>query len=146
MQREKHYKDPKIDAAATELGGYRVRRRAIELMKQRLEECCEKCFYETGTNFNQTKVKGGRYTNKTADLAIMWADLETQIEKEMEQAERDLLRISLKLNKLSDVQANVLNFYYLKGQSLLRIATTMDYSYDGIRDLKHSALKKYAQI
>lgn len=144
-QRERRYKDDKLNRAAAELWNYRRRQREISEMQCTLDEYKER--YEVGAvRYDKISVQGGERKDKLADIAIMWADLDTEVRKRQAEAERELWAIREKLKRLSSMQSRVLELYYIKGFSVNRIARSLDYSAEWVKTTKFTALKKYARL
>lgn len=142
-QRERHYKDPKLNAAAEELWSYRERQFAIRRLKAKSEELRDR--YSVGaTAYDGIRVQGGARHDKLVKIAVEWADLQNEILERTREAEHFLWEIESRLRTLRSNQRQVLDLYYIKGYSVIKIAEMMNYSENGIRRLKFNGLKSYA--
>ena len=74
------------------------------------------------------------------------ADLQTQILKSVNEEEDVLHNIELRLWTLRRTQRQVLELYYIKGYSVVKIADMLGYSDEGIKTIKYQALKAYAYV
>lgn len=144
MQRTRRYSDPKLNAAVEELSAYRDRQRRIEELTEKLREYEEAYAEIKAIAYDVERVDGGERRDKAAETACKWADLDVEIRQLKADNERELWYVKERLSRLTSTKARVLELYYIKGFSLLRVAQIMDYSYYGIKDLKFSALKNYA--
>lgn len=144
-QRERRYKDPKLNAAADELWSYRQRQFEIKRIKAKTEEYRDR--YSVGAVcFDGVRVNGGVRHDKLVETAVIWADLETELKHMIAEAEKSLWEIYAKLNKLRLTYQQVLELYYIKGYSVMKIAEMMDYSEQWVRLTKFNALKEYAYV
>ena len=142
-QRERHYKDPKLNAAADELWGYRQKQFEIRRLKAKSEELRDR--YSVGaTAYDGIRVQGGARHDKLVKIAVEWADLQNEILERTREAEHSLWEIESKLQTLRYSQRQVLELYYIKGYSVIKIAEMMNYSEIGVRKIKHNGLKSYA--
>lgn len=144
MQRTRRYSDPKLNVAAEELSGYRERLRHIEELAEKLREYEETYSEIKAVAYDMERVSGGERRNQLVEIACQWADLDVEIKKLRAENERQLWYIKERLSGLSTNKYRVLELYYIKGFSLMKIAQIMNYSFDGIKYLKFSALKAYA--
>lgn len=143
MQRERHYKDPKLNAAAEELWSYRQKQFEIRRLKAKSEELRDR--YSVGaTTYDGIRVQGGARHDKLVKIAVEWADLQNEILERTREAEHFLWEIESRLRTLRYSQRQVLELYYIKGYSVIKIAEMMNYSENGIRRLKFNGLKSYA--
>lgn len=143
MQRERHYKDPKLNAAAEELWSYRQKQFEIRRLKAKSEELRDR--YSVGaTTYDGIRVQGGARHDKHVKIAVEWADLQNEILERTREAEHFLWEIESRLRTLRYSQRQVLELYYIKGYSVIKIAEMMNYSENGIRRLKFNGLKSYA--
>lgn len=142
-QRERHYKDPKLNAAADELWSYRQKQFEIRRLKAKSEELRDR--YSVGaTAYDGIRVQGGVRHDKLVKIAVEWADLQNEILERTREAEHFLWEIESKLQTLRYSQRQVLELYYIKGYSVIKIAEMLNYSENGIRRLKFNGLKSYA--
>lgn len=142
-QRERHYKDPKLNAAADELWSYRQKQFEIRRLKAKSEELRDR--YSVGaTAYDGIRVQGGVRHDKLVKIAVEWADLQNEILERTREAEHFLWEIESKLQTLRYSQRQVLELYYIKGYSVIKIAEMMNYSEIGVRKIKHNGLKSYA--
>lgn len=142
-QRERHYKDPKLNAAAEELWSYRQKQFEIRRLKAKSEELRDR--YSVGaTAYDGIRVQGGVRHDKLVKIAVEWADLQNEILERTREAEHFLWEIEGKLQTLRSNQRQVLDLYYIKGYSVIKIAEMMNYSEIGVRKIKHNGLKSYA--
>lgn len=143
IQRERHYKDPKLNAAADELWSYRQRQFEIRRLKAKSEELRDR--YSVGaTAYDGIRVQGGARHDKLVKIAVEWADLQNEILERTREAEHFLWEIESRLNALRTVQRQVLELYYIKGYSVIKIADMLGYSEIGVRKIKYNGLKSYA--
>lgn len=143
IQRERHYKDPRLNAAAEELWSYRQKQFEIRRLKAKSEELRDR--YSVGaTAYDGIRVQGGARHDKLVKIAVEWADLQNEILERTREAEHFLWEIESRLRTLRSNQRQVLDLYYIKGYSVIKIAEMMNYSENGIRRLKFNGLKSYA--
>lgn len=143
IQRERHYKDPKLNAAAEELWSYRQKQFEIRRLKEKCEEYRDR--YSVGAVcFDGIRVDGGTVRDKLVETAVIWADLETKLGNMIAKAEKTFWEIQDKLQRLRFPHAQVLELYYIKGYSVVQIAEMMNYSEQWVRLAKYKALNAYA--
>ena len=143
IQRERQYKDPKLNAAAEELWSYRQKQFEIRRLKAKSEELRDR--YSVGaTTYDGIRVQGGARHDKLVKIAVEWADLQNEILARTAEAEHALWEIESRLRTLRYNQRQVLELYYIKGYSVIKIAEMLNYSENGIRRLKFNGLKSYA--
>ena len=143
MQRERHYKDDKLNAAADELWSYRERQFAIRRLQCRSKELEDR--YEVGSSaYDGVRVKGGVQKDKLVEIAVAWADLQAEIARKVREAEHALWEIEERLKSLTSPQRQVLELYYIKGYSVVKIAQMMNYSEQWVRLTKYNGLNAYA--
>lgn len=143
MQRERHYKDDKLNAAAEELWSYRERQFAIRRLQCQSKELEDR--YEVGSSaYDGVRVKGGVQKDKLVEIAVAWADLQAEIARKVREAEHELWEIEARLKSLTSPQRQVLELYYIKGYSVVKIAQMMNYSEQWVRLTKHNGLNAYA--
>lgn len=143
IQRERHYKDPKLNAAADELWSYRQRQFEIKRLQAKSEELRDR--YSVGaTAYDGIRVQGGARHDKLVKIAVEWADLQNEILERTREAEHFLWEIESRLRTLRYNQRQVLELYYIKGYSVIKIAEMLNYSEIGVRKIKHNGLKSYA--
>lgn len=143
IQRERQYKDPRLNAAAEELWSYRQKQFEIRRLKAKSEELRDR--YSVGaTAYDGIRVQGGARHDKLVRIAVEWADLQNEILERTREAEHSLWEIESRLRTLRSNQRQVLELYYIKGYSVIKIAEMMNYSENGIRRLKFNGLKSYA--
>ena len=145
VQRERRYKDARLNAAADELWSYRQRQFEIRRLQVRAEELRDR--YSIGaTAYDGVRVQGGSKKDQLVEIIAAWADLQTQILKRVDEAEDILHNIELRLWTLRRTQRQVLELYYIKGYSVVKIADMLGYSDEGIKTIKYQALKAYAYV
>lgn len=143
MQRERHYKDDKLNAAADELWSYRERQFAIRRLQSQSKELEDR--YEVGASaYDGVRVKGGVQKDKLVEIALAWADLQSEIARKVREAEHELWEIEVRLKRLTSPQRQVLELYYIKGYSVVKIAQMMNYSEQWVRLTKYNGLNAYA--
>lgn len=143
MQRERHYKDDRLNAAADELWSYRQKQFEIRRLKAKSEELRDR--YSVGaTTYDGIRVQGGARHDKLVQIAVEWADLQNEILERTREAEHFLWEIESRLRTLRYSQRQVLELYYIKGYSVIKIAEMLNYSEIGVRKIKHNGLKSYA--
>lgn len=143
IQRERRYKDDKLNAAADELWSYRQRQFEIKRLQAKSEELRDR--YSVGAiAYDGIRVQGGARHDKLVKIAVEWADLQNEILERTREAEHFLWEIESKLQTLRYSQRHVLELYYIKGYSVIKIAEMLNYSENGIRRLKFNGLKSYA--
>lgn len=143
VQRERRYKDDRLNAAAEELWSYRQRQFEIRRLKAKSEELRDR--YSVGaTAYDGIRVQGGARHDKLVKIAVEWADLQNEILERTREAEHSLWEIESKLQTLRYSQRQVLELYYIKGYSVIKIAEMLNYSEIGVRKIKHNGLKSYA--
>ncbi len=96
--------------------------------------------------YDQLKVQGGKQYDKLVQIACDWADMTVLLEEKKLESERTLWYLKEKLNKLDRTSAKVLEYYYIDGYEVIKIAQIMNYAYCWILELKHKALEKYSKI
>lgn len=143
MQRERHYKDDKLNAAADELWSYRERQFSIKHLKDRIKELKDFCDVNASA-YDGVRVKGGVQKNKLVAIAIEWADLQAEIARKVREAEHELWEIEARLKSLTSPQRQVLELYYIKGYSVVKISQMMNYSEQWVRLTKYNGLNAYA--
>lgn len=143
VQRERRYKDDRLNAAADELWSYRQKQFEIRRLKAKSEELRDR--YSVGaTAYDGIRVQGGARHDKLVKIAVEWADLQNEILERTREAEHFLWEIESRLNALRTVQRQVLELYYIKGYSVIKIAEMMNYSEQWVRWAKYKALNAYA--
>lgn len=143
IQRERQYKDPRLNAAAEELWSYRQKQFEIRRLKAKSEELRDR--YSVGaTTYDGIRVQGGARQDKLVKIAVEWADLQNEILERTREAEHFLWEIESRLRTLRYSQRQVLELYYIKGYSVIKIAEMLNYSEIGVRKIKHNGLKSYA--
>lgn len=143
VQRERRYKDDRLNAAADELWSYRERQFEIKRLQAKSEELRDR--YSVGaTTYDGIRVQGGARHDKLVQIAVEWADLQGEIMARTAEAEHALWEIESRLRTLRYNQRQVLELYYIKGYSVIKIAEMLNYSENGIRRLKFNGLKSYA--
>ena len=143
VQRERRYKDDRLNAAAEELWSYRQRQFEIRRLKAKSEELRDR--YSVGaTAYDGIRVQGGARHDKLVKIAVEGADLQNEILERTREAEHSLWEIESKLQTLRYSQRQVLELYYIKGYSVIKIAEMLNYSEIGVRKIKHNGLKSYA--
>lgn len=143
VQRERRYKDDRLNAAAEELWSYRQRQFEIRRLKAKSEELRDR--YSVGaTAYDGIRVQGGARHDKLVKIAVEWADLQNEILERTREAEHFLWEIESRLRTLRYSQRQVLELYYIKGYSVIKIAEMLNYSEIGVRKIKHNGLKSYA--
>lgn len=143
MQRERHYKDDRLNAAADELWSYRQKQFEIRRLKAKSEELRDR--YSIGaTAYDGIRVQGGARHDKLVKIAVEWVDLQNEILERTREAEHFLWEIESRLRTLRYSQRQVLELYYIKGYSVIKIAEMLNYSEIGVRKIKHNGLKSYA--
>ena len=143
MQRERHYKDDKLNAAADELWSYRERQFAIRRLQSQSKELEDR--YEVGASaYDGVRVKGGVQKDKLVEIALAWADLQSEIARKVREAEHELWEIETRLKQLTSPQRQVLELYYIKGYSVIKIAQMMNYSDRWVKSVKYEGLAAYA--
>lgn len=143
MQRERHYKDDRLNAAADELWSYRQKQFEIKRLHAKSEELRDR--YSVGaTAYDGIRVQGGARKDKLVQIAVEWADLQNEILERTREAEHFLWEIESRLRTLRYSQRQVLELYYINGYSVIKIAEMLNYSEIGVRKIKHNGLKSYA--
>ena len=143
IQRERRYKDDKLNAAADELWSYRERQFAIRRLQCRSKELEDR--YEVGSSaYDGVRVKGGVQKDKLVEIAVEWADLQAEIARRVREAEHTLWEIEERLKRLTSPQRQVLELYYIKGYSVVKIAQMMHYSDRWVKAVKYEGLAAYA--
>ena len=143
VQRERRYKDDRLNAAADELWSYRQKQFEIKRLQAKSEELRDR--YSVGaTAYDGVRVQGGSKKDQLVEIAVAWADLENEIVKRTTEAQHALWEIEARLRTLRYNQRQVLELYYIKGYSVVKIADMLNYSENGIRRLKFNGLKSYA--
>lgn len=144
MQKEKRYKDARLNFAVDELTQYRELQRRIEFFKKRRKNYEEEYTALKAVAYDGIRVDGGEYRNKVESVAIKWEDLNAEIAQMQLDSEHQFIYIQVKLNALTALHREVLWSYYIECRSLIDVARNMGYSFEGIKRLKLKALKKYA--
>ena len=91
-------------------------------------------------------MQGGVRKDKLVKIAVEWADLQNEILERTREAEHFLWEIESRLRALRSNQRQVLELYYIKGYSVVKIADMLGYSDEGIKTIKYQALKAYAYV
>lgn len=146
MHRERKYRDERLNKAAEELCMYTDIKKRIEFYSEKLVESRERHSSVSAVRFDGVKVAGGKYRDKMAEVAAQWAELDAEINRLKVNAEQKLFFIMGKLENLSVMQRRVLELYYIKGYSIVKIARVLNYSEEWVKATKSAALKKYAAI
>lgn len=146
MQKEKKYKDARLNFAVDELTQYRELQRRIEFFKKRRKDYEEQYTALKAVAYDGIRVDGGEYRNMIEEVAIKWEDLNSEIAQMQLDSEHQFICIQVRLNSLNAIHREVLWAYYIECKALIDIAKEMGYSFEGIRKLKLKALKKYANI
>lgn len=144
MQKEKRYKDARLNFAVDELTQYRELQRRIEFFKKKRKDYKEQYTALKSVVYDEIRVDGGEYRNKVENVAIKWEDLNSEIAQMQLDSEHQFIYIQVKLNALTALHREVLWSYYVECKALIDVAREMGYSFEGIRKLKLKALKKYA--
>lgn len=144
MQKEKRYKDARLNFAVDELTQYRELQRRIEFFKKKRKDYEEQYTALKSVVYDEIRVDGGEYRNKVENVAIKWEDLNSEIAQMQLDSEHQFIYIQVKLNALTALHREVLWSYYVECKALIDVAREMGYSFEGIRKLKLKALKKYA--
>ena len=145
IQRERRYKDDKLNAAADELWSYRERQFAIRRLQCQSKELEDFCDVNASAYYG-VRVQGGVRKDKLAEIALEWVDLQAEIARKVREAEHELWKIEERLKSLTSPQRQVLELYYIKGYSVVKIADMLGYSDEGIKTIKYQALKAYAYV
>lgn len=143
MQRERHYKDDKLNAAADELWSYRERQLSIKHLKDRIKELEDFCDVNASA-YDGVRVQGGVQKDKLVAIALEWVDLKAEIARKVREAEHELWEIEERLKRLTSPQRQVLELYYIKGYSVVKIAQMMHYSDRWVKAVKYEGLAAYA--
>lgn len=144
-QRERKYKDAKLNAAAEELWSYRQRQFEIARIRDKCEEYRER--YSVGAlRYDGIRVSGGELHNRLVETAVIWADLDSKLNNMIAKAEYELWKIYEKMQGLTSGAAKVLELYYIKGYSVIKVAEIMNYSEQWVRLTKFNALKAYSNL
>lgn len=143
VQRERRYKDDRLNAAADELWSYRQRQFEIKRLQAKAEELRD-WYSVSAPSYGGICVQGGIRKDKLSEIAAEWADLQAQILERVTEAENMLDEIEARLRTLRYNQRQVLELYYIKGYSVIKIADMLNYSEIGVRKIKHNGLKSYA--
>ena len=143
IQRERQYKDPRLNAAADELWSYRERQFAIRRLQAKSKELEDR--YEVGAvAYEKVQVQGGVQKEKLVEIAVEWADLQAEIARRVREAEHTLWEIECRLERVKTTQRQVLELYYIKGYSVVKIARIMNYSERWVKSMKYEGLVLYA--
>ncbi|MDR3216109.1 MAG: hypothetical protein LBT55_01670 [Clostridiaceae bacterium] len=142
MQRNRKYNEENINAKACELAMYKELAQVASECRERANEYREKYTDLRAVDYTMTKVQGGDGAG-FVDMVIRWVDLEETAHKAEYEAEQLLWSIKDRLAKLNHTQARILEYYYIKGYSVVHIARIMDYSEARIRQLKYAGLQNY---
>lgn len=147
MQRNKPYKIETYNDAVAELRTYlRLITDAKEL-KAKVEQYRER--YSYGLNaqcYDRERVQGGAAHDKMVETVLIWADLQVEAEQKLVEAERVLMAIKSKIDRLPPLERDVLTYYYLKGYDNIGVGNIMGYSSFYITEIKQSALSKYSKL
>ena len=143
VQRERRYKDDRLNAAADELWSYRQRQFEIKRLQAKAEELRD-WYSVSAPSYGGIRVQGGIRKDKLSEIAAEWADLQAQILERVTEAENMLDEIEARLRTLRYNQRQVLELYYIKGYSVIKIADMLGYSDEGIKTIKYQGLKAYA--
>lgn len=146
MHRERKYKDERLNKAARELRAYTDMQKQIEFYTEKLQQSKERHSGISAVRFDGVKVSGGQYRDKMTEIIAQWADLDAEINRLKVTAEHKLFYILAKLDSLSVMQKRVLEMYYIKGYSIVKIARLLNYSEEWVKVTKCAALKNYAAM
>lgn len=143
VQRERRYKDDRLNAAADELWSYRQKQFEIKRLQAKSEELRDR--YSVGAiAYDGIRVQGGARKDKLVQIAVEWADLQGEIIARTTEAEHALWEIESRLRTLRYNQRQVLELYYIKGYSVVKVAQMMHYSEKWVRITKFEGLSAYA--
>lgn len=145
MRKERKYNDPRLNLAIDELNGYRNRLQEIAMLAEKRAEYEEMYSEIRAIAYDDVRVQGGEIKSKLEELACKWADLDMTIKNMQAENERALWEVKVKLEELPPQKAKVLELYYIKGFSLIKIAQIMNYSFEGVRKLKKAGLVQYSR-
>ena len=129
-----------------ELVAYRHKQEYIAELIEKRREYEEGYTYLQATAYDTIRVIGGEYRDKIAETAIRWADLDIKVKQLQVEAEEYLWDIRRKLNLLTATQAKVLELYYIKRFSTVKVAQIMAYSEQWVRLTKHDALNRFSLL
>ncbi len=146
MRREREYKDVRLNIAIKELSSYRQKKYLLSKLKEKRTELEDKYSELKGIAYDGIHVQGGNRQDCVADNAIEYADLCLKIARIELEIEYALLSIEEKIKNLNTIQWRVLDMYYIQGYSLMKVAQNMNYSFEGIKDIKHAAIKNFANL
>lgn len=144
-QRQKTYQNEAAQKAAEELSTYSQLKAKAKALQEKAEYYRDRAMVYGGCAMDGIRVQGGK-KDRLAEYVVEWADMEHQAELANLEAEKECMRIELKLSLLQAAEYQVLYFYYLKGHTIQEIAKTMDYAYVTVINLKARALKNYYSL
>lgn len=84
--------------------------------------------------------------DKLAEKIAGIMDLTTDLEKMIANLKEKQIRIENKIDKLEQPYKNILYMMYIKGNTLVTVASNMNYSYKYMCRVHGDALKKYAEL
>lgn len=84
--------------------------------------------------------------DKLAEKIAGIMDLTTDLEKMIANLKEKQIRIENKIDKLEQPYKNILYMMYIKGNTLVTVASNMNYSYKYMCRVHGDALKKYTEL
>lgn len=146
MQKIRNSKNPLVQRALDELDKYRARVARIIRLKESRKELEIDYSAICGIDYSKLRVQGGMPKNYLVETAIKWADIDKEIDDLILENRHELNMIEYKLSLLKSTEQTVLYKYFIEGRTIMEIATLMNYSEQGVRKIKNSALQRYAEL
>jgi DNA-directed RNA polymerase specialized sigma24 family protein len=130
--------------ARAELDQYRIMRRKIDLLKERIAKLHTRI---EATNRTPREIDIQYMSDPKAieELLAAAADLCTLYGEQQIKAERLCFCLERRIMEISGIPGMILEWRYIQGFSFDNIATRLDYSYRQVRRLHARALEDYAK-
>ena len=136
-----------IKQALEELNLYRKTKKRMSYIKERIAELQDR-IYSLGGVTENLGVQGGQVSNEDKVVALL--DKIKQYRDELVQSEIYSIclqnDIERKIYKLREPYCSVLRGYYVESKSLEKLAVELNYSFDGVKQIKRRGIKIYANL
>lgn len=136
-----------IKQALEELNMYRKTKKRMAYLKERIVELQDR-IYSLGSTTENLGVQGGQVSKEDKVVSLM--DKIKQYRDELMQAEIYSLclqnDIEKKIYNLREPYCSVLRGYYVESKSLEKLAVELNYSFDGVKQIKRRGIKIYANL
>lgn len=136
-----------IKKALIELNLYKKTKKRMSYIKERIAELQDRIYSLGGVNEN-LGVQGGQVSKEDKVVALM--DKIKVYRNELLDTEIYSLclqnDIERKIYKLREPYCSVLRGYYVENKSLEKLAVELNYSFDGVKQIKRRGIKIYAEL